>query len=272
MTLSADFRACPNCSSTSNKTKLVEPPFHVVQCRNCYLVYLGNPPDQNTLYDGYYDASNFSAGDYAINSSDAALAEMYAINAQRLEWIRKLKATGRLLDVGCGRGYFIKTAAANGFAASGIEISARAVDFARNRMKVEAEAKTLEELQDTSARFEVITLWHVLEHFHDPFEALGRVRLLLTSSGVCVIEVPNWHSLKFLLSRNKWRGGNHPRYHRSFFTSTTLARAFDQSGFTRWQRMQVSYRLPGQNDFYWFSKRVCNVFALDAFLTYAAWK
>ncbi len=266
------MRACPNCGSAICKTKLIEPPFHLVQCRQCALVYLGNPPDQNNLYEDYYAASNFSANDYRLDSSVPALAEMCAINSQRLQWIQKFKMQGRLLDIGCGRGYFLKTAQEKGFEASGIEISARAVEFACHQMRVNAEVKTLEELRDTSEEFEVITLWHVLEHFHDPFDALQRVRKLLTDDGVCFVEVPNWHSLKFMLSRNKWQGGNHPRYHRSFFTAKTLARALHKGGFSRWQRLQVSYRLPGQRIFYWLVKRASSAYALDAFLTFAAWK
>jgi ubiquinone/menaquinone biosynthesis C-methylase UbiE len=272
MTIPIEFRNCPNCNSSSCKTKLVEPPFHVVQCRNCDLVYLVNPPDQNTLYEEYYTASNYSAGDYRRDSAIPALAEMHAINTQRMQWIRKLNAAGRLLDIGCGRGYFLKTAHEQGFEVSGIEISAQAVDIARIQMKVEAAQKTLEEMQNTSEEFDVITLWHVLEHFHDPFDALQRVRKLLTKNGACFVEVPNWHSLKFMLASHKWQGGNHPRYHRSFFTAKTLARAFQKSGYSRWQRLQASYRLPGQNSIYWLLKRACNTFAMDAFLTYAAWK
>ncbi|MGH7492594.1 MAG: class I SAM-dependent methyltransferase [bacterium] len=252
--------------------KLVEPPFHVVQCRNCAFVYLGNPPDQNTLYEDYYAASTFSADDYGMDSANPALTEMHAINTQRIQWIKKFKVTGRLLDVGCGRGYFLKTAEEHGFEVSGVEISARAVEFARDQMKVEAARKTLEEMQNTSEKFDAITLWHVLEHFHDPYDALQRVRELLSENGVCFVEVPNWHSLKFMLSRYKWQGGNHPRYHRTFFTAATLARAFPKSCFSRRQRLQISYRLPRQNPLYWLIKRACNAFGVDAFLTFCAWK
>ena len=267
------MRACPGCGSTSYKTKNIEPPFQIVQCRECHLVYLANPPDQSTLYEEYYAASDFAPEEYSRNSSIPALAEMYAINAQRLRWIQKFKVKGRLLDIGCGRGYFLKSAQERGFEAAGIEISARAVEFARHGMQVKAEAKTLEQMQNRSEKFDVITLWHVLEHFHDPFEELQRVRQVLADRGVCFVEVPNWRSLKFILSRDKWQGGNHPRYHRTFFTAQTLAQALRQGGFSHVQRLKLSYRLPEHSTLsWWLIKRVCNAFGVDAFLAFAASK
>jgi 2-polyprenyl-3-methyl-5-hydroxy-6-metoxy-1,4-benzoquinol methylase len=51
---------------------------------------------------------------------------------------------------------------------------------------------------------------HVLEHFVNPYEVLAQIRSLLKNGGVCVIEVPNLRSLKFMLAKTKWKGGNHP--------------------------------------------------------------
>ncbi|MCG3121297.1 MAG: Ubiquinone biosynthesis O-methyltransferase [bacterium] len=194
------------------------------------------------------------------------------LNAQRIKWISALKPNGKLLDLGCGRGYFLATAREHGFEVTGIDVSARAIEYARRSFGVEATAKTLDELQKDSQKFDVITLWHVLEHFTDPVSTLRKIKNLLQENGVCCIEVPNLHSLKFMLSRSKWEGGNHPRYHRTFFTSTTLQQTLLKSGFTKMRRVKLDYDLPGRRLGYKTLKRISNLFALDAFLDYVAWK
>jgi len=266
------MRTCPNCGSVQNKVKYVAEPFQVVKCQTCSLVYLGNPPDENLLYEEYYESSDYQPEVYRSNSNVAALAELYAINAQRIAVIKRLKPAGRLLDVGCGRGYFLATAREHGFEVFGIDVSERAIEYAKRSFDVEVAAKTLDELQESSTKFNVITLWHVLEHFIDPFDTLKKIRTLLRENGICLVEVPNLRSLKFMLSKNQWEGGNHPLYHRTFFTSRTLERALLNSGFSQTQRLKLSYHVAGRSAAYEASKKILNVLALDAFLDYAAWK
>lgn len=265
-------RACPNCGSMDSRLRFTEPPFRIVQCRTCDLVYLVNPPVDGQLYDEYYKSNSLLSLEYRPDSTDSRLRELHAINTQRVSRLRRLKPEGRLLDVGCGRGFFLKTAAEAGYDVYGIDVSERAVTFAREAFQVPAGTETLENLVTEGASYDVVTLWHVLEHFVDPYEALSRVYALLTSGGWVMLEVPNLHSVKFRLARNKWEGGNHPRYHRTFFTAATLRRALEKSGFESVTRLQVSYRIPGRSKAYEAFKRASNLFAWDAFLQFAARK
>jgi hypothetical protein len=74
------IRACPGCGNVQFKIKYIEPPFKVVQCRDCALVYLGNPPDERAIYEDYYEGSAYSAAEYDGNSKVVQLAELFAIN------------------------------------------------------------------------------------------------------------------------------------------------------------------------------------------------
>jgi SAM-dependent methyltransferase len=235
-------------------------------------VYLLNPPGEEALYDEYYGEEAPDPADYRVDGPRPALAELAAINEQRVRALEKHKPSGTLLDIGCGRGYFLATARDHGFEVYGTDVTERPVAFARTAFRVDAEVRTLAELTATNRRFDVITLWHVLEHFVDPFAALREVRGLLADGGLCLAEVPNLHSLKFLLAREKWEGGNHPRYHRTFFTARTLGRAFSETGFSMVKRLPLSYRIPGRSPIYEMAKRGLNTFALDAFLAVAAWR
>lgn len=263
-------RSCPGCSASGGRVTLKEGPFLVVKCPSCSLVYLGNPPPEGRLYDDYYRSSDPDPDLYRTDSTDSHLRELHAINIQRVTRLHPLMPAGRVLDIGCGRGYFLKTARDHGYEVYGIDVSERAVAYGRQHFGVRADVRSLEEVADAGELFDVISLWHVLEHFVSPCEALQQVRRMLGPRGVCVIEVPNLHSLKFMLSRTKWEGGNHPLYHRTFFTSSSLRRALVRSGYTGVRRVRWSYRVPGRSGAYEGMKQALNMVGLDAFLDFIA--
>lgn len=265
------IRACPNCGGERYDVRFIEPPFRVVKCRACGLTYLGNPPPEERLYEDYYGGPEPGPEEYRPGSPVPRLAELHAINEQRIARIEQIRPAGRLLDIGCGRGHFLRTARDHGYRVAGVDVSERAVRYARSAFGLDASVETLDGLVARPDRFEVLTLWHVLEHFADPFEALRKMRLLLVPGGVLFVEVPNLHSLKFLLARQKWAGGNHPLYHRTFFSNRTLKRALLENGFSRAIRLRISYHVPGRSGGYEAVKALLNAGALDAFLDYAAW-
>lgn len=265
-----DIRPCPNCGSLNRTTKFIEPPFQIVKCGKCTLVYLGNPPDEGSIYEQYYESSEPDGAKYRANSDDPFLAELYAINTQRSARLAELKSSGSLLDVGCGRGNFIAVARDYGFDTCGIDIADRAVAYARNQFKLKVDVARLDDLAQSSSRFDIITLWHVLEHFVDPFKPLQQVRLLLRERGICIIEVPNLNSLKFRIAQHKWQGGNHPLYHRTFFSADTLRHALEKAGFSEVNRLRLAYHIPGRSKIYETCKAALNVVGMDAFLTFVA--
>ena len=272
MSDSSSLRVCPNCGSPRYRLRYVEPPFQVVTCRQCGLTYLGNPPDEAHLYDTYYPEAERAAADYRADSPYPELAERYAINQQRMNWLKRWKPNGTLLDIGCGQGHFLRTAGEHGYSASGMDVSESAVEYAVREFGVRASVGEIENLLTDGTQYDLITLWHVLEHFVNPFETLRQVRGLLRDGGRCFIEVPNLHSLKFMLAKQKWEGTNHPHYHRTFFSAATLRRALRDTGFSEIERARLSYRIPGRNTLYETSKQILNVAALDAFLDFSARK
>lgn len=265
-------RACPACNSTHSKPVYQVESFRIVKCKICNLVYLLNPSTDDAVYEQYYAGEDPDPDDYRINSPNASLAELWTLNAQRIEVLKRLQPEGTLLDIGCGYGFFLKSAVEAGYLVRGIDIAKRAVELANNVLNVPATVSTIYELMNNRQRFNVVTLWHVLEHFSDPYLALRTVRDLLVDDGICILEVPNLYSLKFVMARNKWSGGNHPLYHRTFFTASTLQRALKETGYSRINRLQLSYTLPGRSILYESIKKGLNLVACDAFLAYAAWK
>ena len=265
------MRNCPNCGSEKQVIKIRENEFIIVQCSACGLVFIQNPPDEREIYENYYDIS-FKPEDYCSKSRFSHLSEIFEINRQRLELIRNLKLSGGILDIGCGSGFFLKTASDVGLKGHGIDVSKKALALARDGFGLNVSDRTTGDLLKENERYNIITLWHVLEHFLNPVEELKKIHGLLTEKGCCLIEVPNFNSVKFRFSNNKWKGGNHPLYHRSFFTSSTLSQTLKLSGFSRIKRLNVSYILDSKSIFYNTAKKLFNLAGMDTFLNFIAYK
>ncbi len=266
------IRPCPKCGRKNGRVKFIVDSFIIVRCRSCGLVYLANPPEEEKLYDDYYGETYPPGTEYTDESADPELRELYSINEQRIAWVSRLRTGGKVIDIGCGRGHFLKTAAEHGYTVKGIDISSTAVEYATREFDVDAETRELDDLTDLQGKFDIVTMWHVLEHFSDPISVLRTANSILAPNGLCFIEVPNLRSMKFIVSKNKWKGGNHPLYHRTFFTSTTLRNVIAGAGFKDGKRYPLSYNLGGRNLAYHWVKRSLNAFSMDAFLDYVATK
>jgi 2-polyprenyl-3-methyl-5-hydroxy-6-metoxy-1,4-benzoquinol methylase len=218
-------------------------------------VYLANPPDDDRLYDEYY-ATELQRDD----------PQRDAIMTARAACLSELQPGSKLLDIGCGPGWFLKAARIRGFDSQGVDVATGAVEFAIGTLKVQASTDTIEELVGRGSRFDVVTLWHVLEHFHDPLAQLKEIRKLLVPGGLIAIEVPNLNSLKFRLSCSPWQGGNHPLYHRTFFTDHSLSRMLTAAGYRSVHHRSLNYNLPGRLTLLEAAKRVLNSLGLDSFV------
>ncbi len=264
------MRNCPNCNSGEYTIYLMEGDFKIVKCSNCSLVYLLNIPDESEIYEDYYKIE-FAKEDYSQKSRFPHLSEIYTINEQRLPYLKKIKSNSSILDIGCGTGLFLHTAEKHGYNVSGIDVSQTALAFAKESFKLNVSDEKVEDLISQNKKYDFVTLWHVLEHFANPKEELSKIKQLLNPDGILLIEVPNLNSLKFKLAKNKWKGGNHPLYHRSFFTADTLKKTLELAGFNKSERLQISYDIPGKSAMYNKSKDLFNMFAMDAFLDFAGW-
>lgn len=261
--------ACPLCSSEIKKTILTTDGMDVVQCSDCDFIYLKDIPDESILYESYHEWTGFYQNDYSESGQEDSLKALWHINKQRIQKIKDFKTSGDLLDIGCGSGAFMLTALEHGFNPFGIDVSNKAIEFISNELKLRASTDTVFELDQ---QFDVITFWHVLEHFLDPVEELIKIHKKLKQDGMVFGEVPNWNSIKFQLSGKKWEGGNHPLYHRSFFTPKTLEEAFKKAGFSKFKILHVPYTSLGKKDAYYFLKKGFNTVNRDAFLTFEGWR
>jgi 2-polyprenyl-3-methyl-5-hydroxy-6-metoxy-1,4-benzoquinol methylase len=159
---------------------------------------------------------------------------------KRLKRINRVKPAGRLLDIGCGEGLFIKIAQENGWNVEGTEISKYASKVASDSTGKKIWHGEPWSAEFKTASFDVVTIWHVLEHVVNPIKTLKEARRLLKPDGLCVVAVPNVNNsfmkLVFLIIKRKRINLFSPddkELHLYHFSARTLKKFLIHSGFTK---------------------------------------
>jgi SAM-dependent methyltransferase len=149
---------------------------------------------------------------------------------KRRQSVMPWKSSGRLLDVGCATGEFLAYMAEHDWEVQGVEPSHTAVQVARQEYGLNVFAGDLAQAQLPERHFDVVTLWDVLEHLHDPRAELAEVHRILDDDGLLVMQIPNTRSLDAALFGTFWIGLDMPRHLYLFFPES-LEAMLARSGF-----------------------------------------
>src|SRR5262249_52492495 len=147
--------------------------YDIVRCPSCGFVFRAELPDEDDvsrIYDeGYFrDLPNQpDRHGYADYLRDASLHRANARRRLRLLALRTPKP-GRLLDVGCAAGFFVDEARRAGWEASGIDVSAAMVDWARSELGAPVFCTSFANADIEPPQFDAITMWDYIEHSIDP--------------------------------------------------------------------------------------------------------
>jgi SAM-dependent methyltransferase len=101
----------------------------------------------------------------------------------------------RLLDVGCGKGFFVKACRDAGIDASGIDLSQAAIEVARDDLGVPAVCGRIEDATQQLGSFDVVTLWATIEHLPNPLTTLSTIRSVLPPGGWFFLDTGTGHDL-----------------------------------------------------------------------------
>jgi len=203
-----------------------------VQCQNCSLVYQNpRPTFEGMAY--HYPPSYESFADpekMAVQSPLMAKALQYGMY-KRYQFIANYRSSGRLLDIGCATGAFLRKVRQEGnWDVYGIEINPDVANYAKRHYDLNIHIGTLENAGFPDHFFDVVTLWDVLEHLHNPLATLQEIRRILTHGGLVVIRVPNGASWDARIFRQYWAGLDAPR-HLYVFSPDTLSLLLQKAGF-----------------------------------------
>ncbi|MBI4980234.1 class I SAM-dependent methyltransferase [Candidatus Woesearchaeota archaeon] len=144
----------------------------------------------------------------------------------------------KLLDLGCGSGYFLKFAQFRGWEVQGVEMSNYAAEIAR-KQGLNVLTKSVTEAAFPDGTFDVITMFNVLEHMTNLNEVMANNYRWLKVGGLLVIEVPNVNSLQRKIFGGNWVHWDVPR-HIFHFSSETIHELAEKHGF----KVIEEYSLP----------------------------
>ena len=225
---------CPLCDSSTACTLFIARDrllgrvgeFPVVRCAGCGLVFLRPRPSPAELGSFYPDT--YYPLDQQPTREARAVAE--GLLARIIGWRREhqLQAPS-LLDIGCGTGLFLHLAREAGLQVRGIELSESAVAYARMNYGLDVHHGTLENTDLPDQSFDIVTMWHVLEHLPDPVAALRRVARALKPDGLLLLGVPNFDSIEARIFGRRWYSLDAPR-HLYQFTPRTMATVLNAVG------------------------------------------
>lgn len=170
-------------------------------------------PSAEKLPDYYKSEDYISHTDAKRNVFEKVYHFVKGIALKRkLKLINEVSGSGKsLLDVGCGTGDFLQIAATSGWKISGIEPNDQARDIANKKTK--ASVFDTDQLSKFEAHsFDVITLWHVLEHLPNLDQHFSIFKNLLSPNGVLIIAVPNYRSYDAKLYKEFWAAYDAPRH------------------------------------------------------------
>jgi 2-polyprenyl-3-methyl-5-hydroxy-6-metoxy-1,4-benzoquinol methylase len=218
---------CPSCGSTRRTALFERFGRKVMQCLDCDVGYVDAfPADTNDVYShtGYIETQE-------TNYLDNVDYRKKRFAMERLDIIRrhlKQPETGvHLLDVGCGTGWFLEVAQNHGYIVSGLEIGKELAKYTSRKLGVIIHSLSLTELPATE-RFDVITLFDVLEHVPNPRALLRSVRDHLNPGGIGLLFSPNLDSVGMALLRES-SSLVMPAEHLFYFTPSSLRRMIEDT-------------------------------------------
>ncbi|MCD7971682.1 MAG: class I SAM-dependent methyltransferase [Candidatus Azobacteroides sp.] len=228
---------CSVCGCTKFSEKFVcedyfvsHEKFPVCICTSCSFNFTQQIPD-STEIEKYYKTEEYVSHS---NTKKGIINTLYHQVRKRM-LLRKASiaesysSEGTLLDVGCGTGYFAVSMKERGWKVYGIEPATDAADFARNHFNLHIYPSLFTE-EFTEKQFNIITLWHVLEHLPDPNESIKRLYNLLADNGTLIIAIPNVTSVDAKKYKKYWAAYDVPR-HIWHFSPGTFKLLVGQHGF-----------------------------------------
>ena len=249
------LESCPVCGGPDLPAKLQvqdrsvsQETFTIAQCAGCGLQFTNPRPDAASI-GKYYESAAYVSHNSAARGlvNRAYRVARYFTMRRKVALITKLNGgrAGRLLDYGCGTGHFLARAKRTGWQVTGLEPHAGARQDAAARVgQPILEAAALAALPPAS--FDVVTLWHVLEHVHTLQETVSQLVKSLKPGGYLLIAVPNPDSLDAQHYRQYWAAYDVPR-HLYHFVPATMRPLLAQHG------LRLAQTLPLPLDAYYVS-------------------
>ena len=221
---------CILCNGRERDLLLRQGDWHVYRCTRCGLGFLDPRPGQNELQELYLSSYFRDQYDEGVEPGSPEMARRLSQESHRVRFFRKLKKKGTILDIGCGMGYFLLACRNYGYHVEGFDISGDAAAYVKGKLEIPVRTGNMKSLPYGEGSFDIITMWHFLEHTPDPRAYLKKTWEWLKPGGLLVVEVPNYEGTDAIKTWDNWKGWQLP-YHLYHFTEKSLCDMLSQYGF-----------------------------------------
>ncbi|MDB3905896.1 class I SAM-dependent methyltransferase [Crocinitomicaceae bacterium] len=202
---------------------------HLSKCNNCGFVFCKRIPTIQELEEHY---KGYGRNDYLSPITIKRYNEL-------LDEFEKYRSTNRILDVGCGIGYFLDEAKKRGWEVYGTEYTDEAVEICTEKGHSIQKGK-LDPNNYEEGYFDVITSFEVLEHINNPQEEIQNFHSILRQGGLVYLTTPNFNSMLRYRLKSEYNVICYPE-HLSYYTPKTIHRLFKNSGFKKKKIQTTGY-------------------------------
>jgi 2-polyprenyl-3-methyl-5-hydroxy-6-metoxy-1,4-benzoquinol methylase len=222
---------CILCKTSERELLIDKDGWTVYRCPTCGLGFLDPRPSESEI-EGLYRSDYFSERyDGGIDPDSPQYKKRLSGEWHRTKFIKSVKRSGHLLDIGCGYGYFLDASRREGYKVHGLDVSEWAAQYAIEKLGLSMTIGKIGDVNLPPQNFDIITMWHSLEHTPNPHMALQRAKSWLKKDGILVIDVPNHEGTDARRIWHEWDGWSLP-YHYWHFTSKSLKQLLSHHGFT----------------------------------------
>jgi len=223
------------------------PKIKILECEDCGLVYLSSV---NHIDNDHYENSGMHDGESP--DINAWLKETATDDERRYQFLKEKLINSRVLDFGCGAGGFLERAQKTATKVAGVELeSALQPSFNDRRLSVYS---NLQSVIDSGEKYNLISVFHVVEHLSNPITVLKDLAQLLEKDGEIIVEVPSSNDVLLTLYNNvPFQNFTYWSQHLFLFNTATIQMLIKKSGLkVNWTKHIQRY--PLSNHLYWLSK------------------
>jgi len=220
---------CPYCHSSEKQSILVKNNLRIVKCMRCNLRYTDRRLNKKGVLLYYQEG-------YFTGRVNGAYKNYIAEERERLidfdlkyKFLKKFIERGVLLDVGCATGFSLIAAQLNGFTPEGVDLSEWAVH--QNKTGLKIFNKDLTELEG-EGKYDIISMWDVIEHFLEPEKAFCKLNRLLRPGGFLIFTYPDPTLWMARMLGKRWIALT-PEEHYFFFPPKILEDWLGKFGFKK---------------------------------------